>query len=109
MTIDPLRSKDCAKKLAALASPERLRIVHYLREGERNVGEIADMLQTAAINVSHHVHVLTEAGLLEREKRGRNVYYSLTPGVLQTDEVAGANDHLDLGCCRLELPGEGPG
>jgi DNA-binding transcriptional ArsR family regulator len=101
---DPFESQRCARKLAALAAPERLRIVHFLRDGPRNVGEIATMLQTAAVNVSHHVHVLLEAGLVQREKRGRFVLYSLLPGVLETDEQHGAPDHLNLGCCRLELP-----
>ena len=102
---DPLQSQQCARKLAALAAPERLRIVHYLRDGPRNVGQIADMLQTAAINVSHHMHVLVEAGLVQREKRGRFVLHSLVPGVLETDDHQGA-DHLNLGCCRLELPSD---
>jgi DNA-binding transcriptional ArsR family regulator len=101
---DPLQSQRCARKLAALSAPERLRIVHFLRDGPRNVGEIAAMLQTAAVNVSHHMHVLVEAGLVEREKRGRFVLYSLLPGVLETDQQDGNPDHLNLGCCRLELP-----
>src|SRR5439155_4865971 len=103
---DPLQSQRCARKLAALAAPERLRIVHFLRDGPRNVGEIADMPQTAAVNVSHHMHVLGEAGLVQREKRGRFVLYSLLPGVLETDAEEGAHDHLNLGCCRLELPAD---
>jgi DNA-binding transcriptional ArsR family regulator len=104
---DPLQSKSCARKLAALAAPggERLRIVHFLRDGPRNVTEIAEMLQTAPINVSHHMNVLVAADLVRREKQGRFVYYSLLPGVLET-EAEGACDHLNLGCCRLELPSE---
>jgi DNA-binding transcriptional ArsR family regulator len=105
---DPLQSRICARKLAALAAPERLRVVHFLRGGPRNVTEIAEMLQTAPVNVSHHMSVLRGAELVEREKRGRFVLYSLVPGVLQTDDEEGAPDHLNLGCCRLELPAEEP-
>jgi len=105
---DPLQSQRCAEKLHALAAPERLRIVNYLRGGPRNVTEIAAMLDTAPVNVSHHLNVLVTAGLAKREKRGRFVHYSLLPGVLSTDE-GGAPEHLDLGCCRLELPADGPG
>ena len=104
MKRDPLQSERCARKLAALAAPERLRVIHFLREGPRNVGEIAGMLQTAAVNVSHHMHVLTAAGLVQREKRGRFVLYCLIPGVFETDGEEGTHDHLNLGCCRLELP-----
>jgi DNA-binding transcriptional ArsR family regulator len=103
---DPLQSQRCARKLAALAAPERLRIVHFLRAGPRNVTEIAEMLHTAPVNVSHHMHVLTEAGLVQREKRGRFVLYSLTQGVLETDGQDAAHDHLNLGCCRIEIPRE---
>ncbi len=62
------------------------------------------MLQTAAVNVSHHVHVLVVAGLVQREKRGRFVLYSLLPGVLETGDQEKTHAHLNLGCCRLELP-----
>src|SRR5258707_3991788 len=76
----------CAKLLAALAAPERLRIVRFLRDGPRNVTEIAEMLQTAPVNVSHHMNVLKTAGLVQGEKQGRVVVYSLGPGVLQGGE-----------------------
>jgi DNA-binding transcriptional ArsR family regulator len=103
---DPLQSKQCARKLAALAAPERLRIIHFLRDGPRHVGAIADMLGAPLVNVSHHMQVLLGADLVRREKKGRFVLYSLTPGVLQSDESAEARKHLNLGCCRLELPPE---
>ena len=41
---DPLEPKVCAEKLAALASPERLKILRFLRDGPHNVGEIADAI-----------------------------------------------------------------
>jgi DNA-binding transcriptional ArsR family regulator len=101
---DPLQPQRCAKLLAALAAPERLKIVRFLRDGPHNVGEIADMLQTAPVNVSHHLSVMKSAGLIRGQKRGRFVLYSLVPGVLEMDETL---DHLNLGCCRLELPAQG--
>jgi DNA-binding transcriptional ArsR family regulator len=103
---DLLQSQNCARKLSALATPERLRIVQFLRGGPQNVGAIADMLQTALVNVSHHMHILVEAGLVQRQKQGRFVLYSLLPGVLESDDPQGAHDHLNLGCCRLELPAD---
>jgi DNA-binding transcriptional ArsR family regulator len=103
MKQDPLQPKECAERLFALAAPERLRIVRFLRDGPRSAGEIADMLQTAPVNVSHHMKVLREAGLVESEKKGRYVMYSLVPGVLDP-EAEGDGDRLNLGCCCLELP-----
>lgn len=101
---DPLQPQQCAKLLAALAAPERLRIVRYLKDGPRNVTEIAEMLATQLVNVSHHMNVLNAAGLVQREKRGRFVLYSLTPGVLESTPDPDCGDHLNLGCCRLEMP-----
>jgi DNA-binding transcriptional ArsR family regulator len=101
---DPLQPKRCAQQLGALAAPERLKIVRFLRDGPHNVTEIAEMLRTPAVNVAHHMSVLRQAGIVRGRKDGRFVYYSLVPGFLQPDEAAGAKDFLDLGCCRLEVP-----
>jgi ArsR family transcriptional regulator len=103
---NPIRPRFCAQKLQALAGPERLRILCFLREGARNVTEIAEMLNTTLVNVSHHVGVLRQAGLIRGQKSGRFVYYSLTPGVLQRDDVTDSVEYFDLGCCRLEVPRE---
>jgi DNA-binding transcriptional ArsR family regulator len=102
---DPLDPHRCAELLAALAAPERLKIVRFLADGPRTVTEIAEMLAVPAVNVSHHLTVLKHARLIEGQKEGRFVRYSLRPQIL--DEVIEAGiprDVLNLGCCRLELP-----
>ncbi len=98
---DNLEPGICSKKLGALASPDRLRMIRLLRDGPRNVGQIAAGLGIAVVNASHHLNVLLEAGLVCNRKDGRHVVYSLPPGALQegTD-----TEHFDLGCCRLEIP-----
>src|SRR5262245_23472835 len=101
---DPLQPQTCAELLKALAAPERLRIIRFLRDGPRNVTEISKMLGTSLVNVSHHINVLKQAGLVRSEKQGRCVLHSLCPGVLQMDDPEGALDHINLGCCRIELP-----
>lgn len=102
---DPLQPQRCAELLAALAAPERLKIVRYLAEGPHNVTEIAGMLAIPAVNVSHHLAVLKNAHLIRGRKRGRFVLYSLRPGVLEAAAESGpAREALNLGCCRLELP-----
>lgn len=103
---DPLDPKRCAQLLAALAAAERLKIVRFLTDGRHNVTEIVDMLAIKAVNVSHHLSVLRQAGLIRGKKQGRFVWYSLRPGVLEDAVQAGIpTDALNLGCCRLELPG----
>jgi len=100
---DPIEPSRCAKQMSALAAPERLKIIRFLRDGPRNVTEIAAMLRTAPVNVAHHMRVLREAGISRGKKRGRFVYYSLTPGFLQSEPEAD-KDFLNLGCCRVEVP-----
>jgi DNA-binding transcriptional ArsR family regulator len=100
---DPIQPTQCAERLSALAAPERLRIVRYLRDGPQNVTDIAAMLDTAPVNVAHHLGVLKHAGIVRGNKQGRFVYYELIPGFLQ-ESKADDKDVLDLGCCRLELP-----
>jgi DNA-binding transcriptional ArsR family regulator len=102
---DPLQPERCAKLLAALAAPERLKIVRLLAGGTRTVTEIVEALGIKPLNVSHHLTVLKTAGLIRGAKRGRFVDYSLKPGVLEEAVEAGVpKEALDLGCCRLELP-----
>lgn len=110
MAKDPLEPKRCAELLGALAAPERLKIVRFLGEGPHNVTEIVEMLRIPAVNVSHHLTVLRMARLINSDKKGRFVWYSLRPGVLEEAIEAGIpKQALNLGCCRLELPdGECP-
>src|SRR5262245_1133969 len=105
MPKDALQPSRCAELLAALAAPERLKIVRFLTDGPRTVTEIADMLAVAAVNVSHHVSVLKHAKLIAGKKKGRFVYYSLCPGVLDESIAAGIpREVLNLGCCQIMLP-----
>jgi DNA-binding transcriptional ArsR family regulator len=101
---DPIQPTRCAEQLSALAAPERIKIIRFLRTQPRHVTAIARMLRTAPVNVTHHLGVLKQAGIVRACKKGRFVYYSLTPGFLQSDEQEGGKEYLDLGCCRLEIP-----
>jgi len=103
---EPDTSKTCAEQLHALAAPERIKIVRFLRDGEHNVSEIADHLKTALVNVGHHMSILRQAGMVQHRKEGRFVYYSLTPGFLQCDPESTRADCFNLGCCELTMPRE---
>jgi DNA-binding transcriptional ArsR family regulator len=101
---DPLQPERCAELLAALAAPERLKIVRFLADGPHNVTEIADKLAIPAVNVSHHLHVLKVSQLIQSTKKGRFVWYSLRPGVLEAVRAGGPGEALNLGCCQILLP-----
>lgn len=74
-------SKSALEAIAAyfqvLAEPTRLQILNLLRARERNVGELAQLCGFTAANVSRHLALMTQQGLLERESRGTSVYYRI--------------------------------
>jgi DNA-binding transcriptional ArsR family regulator len=63
--------------LIALAEPNRLRIIELLREGPRPVGEIAARLQLRQPQVSKHLRVLSDAGLVEVHRSAQQRIYRL--------------------------------
>lgn len=65
--------------LAALAEPKRLQIVDFLLEGPRPVGEIVDRLQLSQPQVSKHLRVLSNAGLVTVRPVAQQRIYSLKP------------------------------
>lgn len=62
---------------AALAEPNRFRIVELLRSGARTVNEIGERLELNQPQVSKHLRVLKEAGLVEVEPRAQQRVYEL--------------------------------
>jgi DNA-binding transcriptional ArsR family regulator len=61
----------------ALSEPARLRLLNLLRGSERSVGELAEATGYSAANVSRHLALLAQHGLLSREVRGTSVYYAI--------------------------------
>ncbi|MDO9073028.1 MAG: metalloregulator ArsR/SmtB family transcription factor [Rubrivivax sp.] len=61
----------------ALSEPTRLRILNMLRQHERSVGELAQLCGFSSANVSRHLSLLTQHGLVRRESRGNSAYYSI--------------------------------
>src|SRR5574342_81879 len=66
-----------AKLFRGFADPTRLAILESLLDGERSVGEIAEVTETSLANVSAHLACLSGCGLVQCEKRGKYVYYRL--------------------------------
>ena len=66
-----------AKLFRGFADPTRLAILESLLDGERSVGEIAQLTENAVANVSAHLACLTGCGLVRSQRRGKFVYYQL--------------------------------
>ena len=71
---------EVAAYFQVLAEPTRLQILNILRSGERNVGELAQLCGFTAANISRHLAVLMQQGLVAREGRGTSVYYRIADG-----------------------------
>lgn len=80
--LDRTDAEQLSKVLKALADPTRLRLVSLIKsapEGEACVCDLTAPLGLRQPTVSHHLKVLVEAGLLQRERRATWVWYSLVP------------------------------
>lgn len=66
-----------AKVMKALAHPTRLFIVDQLGETPRCVCELTEMIGADVSTVSRHLSVMKEAGIVDDDKRGNQVFYSL--------------------------------
>jgi ArsR family transcriptional regulator, arsenate/arsenite/antimonite-responsive transcriptional repressor len=79
---------DISPQLKALADPARLRIVEFLRRPDAGCCTLPDrvcacdlesLLGLSQPSISHHMKILTQAGLVSGEKQGRWMYYRLEP------------------------------
>ena len=61
----------------SLNDPKRLMILYALRAGPLTVSELVDAIEASQANISQHLAILRERGIVEPDRRGNNVYYSL--------------------------------
>jgi DNA-binding transcriptional ArsR family regulator len=88
--------KEALEKVAAyfqvLSEPTRLLLLNLLRGSERNVGELAQLTGFTTANVSRHMALLSQHGLVARESRGTSVYYRIAdPSVYQLCDLVCGN------------------
>src|SRR5215510_3594593 len=92
---------DCVGALRALGEDTRVRIVGLLLQSPLGVCEIARRLGTTYYNVSKHLRILKDAGLLDVEINGREHLY-VVPERIRRGRGAQAKV-LDLGCCTFQF------
>lgn len=66
-----------AKVIKAMAHPSRLMMIDDLSRGEKCVCDLRDLVGHDMSTVSKHLTVLKKAGIVEDERRGKNIYYRL--------------------------------
>src|SRR4051794_8156191 len=94
----------------SLSDPSRLALIEELGRGDRRVSDLAEVTGLAQPNVSKHLACLWDCGLVERQRRGREIHYGLAEGL--DDLLATANRILEasgervLACPRYQRRAE---
>jgi DNA-binding transcriptional ArsR family regulator len=87
--------------LKALGELNRLRIMRLLLTERLGVNDISRRLKISQYNVSKHLRILKEAGLLDMEKAGKRRLYGVAPSL--RDHLAANANVLELDCCTFRF------
>jgi len=66
-----------ARRFRVIGEPMRIRLLDRLREDEATVSDLADALSASQQNISKHLAVLADVGIVGRRKAGNHVYYRI--------------------------------
>ena len=92
---------DCTDILKALADRSRMRIVKALLAKSSGVNELGEALDISQYNVSKHLRILREAGIVDVERDGTRREYFIVPTF--RERLKKENDVLDFGCCSFRF------
>ena len=67
-----------ARRFRTLGEPYRLRVLQELQAGEKSVGELVAALDGNQPNVSKHLQILSDAGLIGRRREGTFIFYAIS-------------------------------
>jgi DNA-binding transcriptional ArsR family regulator len=66
-----------ARRFGVLSDPMRIRLLHGLHDGEKNVSALVKLSGGSQTNVSRHLQTLADAGIVSRRKEGAQAFYSI--------------------------------
>lgn len=66
-----------AELFAVLSTPIRLRIISELCQGEKNVGQLLDLIGVSQPNMSQHLNIMYRSGVLGRRRQGAQIFYRI--------------------------------
>ncbi|HEY3900639.1 MAG TPA: metalloregulator ArsR/SmtB family transcription factor [Chthoniobacter sp.] len=92
---------DCTDILKALADRSRMRIVKALLVKSHGVNELAEELKISQYNVSKHLRILREAGIIKVHADGTRREHSVVPAF--RERLKKENNTLDFGCCSFRF------
>ncbi len=73
----PQALEQIAAYFKVFADPTRLQILNLLRDGELNVGQLAQRCKFSSANISRHLSILNQHGLITRKTQGTSAYYKV--------------------------------
>lgn len=73
-----------ANQFRVLSEPLRLQILQHLQDGERSVNQIVEATNASQPNVSKHLRVMQQAGILIRRQEKNSVYYAVADASIFT-------------------------
>jgi len=85
--------------LKALADENRLQIIHELLKQESSVQDLSSILDIKMYNISKHLKILENGGLVQKRKEGVHRIYHITENL--RSRLSENNQVLDLGCCKF--------
>ena len=83
-----------------LANPKRLEVIDRLRDGEQSVSELAEAMKISQANLSQHLAVMRQKGIVATRREGLNVYYRLSnPKIIKACDLMRQVllEHLEAG------------
>lgn len=103
-----------ARMFNSLGDPTRIKIATHLLNAPLHVGALAELVGEPMVNISHHLGVMRQAGVLVDEKSGRNVIYRFRDDIWKPGGGDGVLATLSFGPYRVyvrtepEAPGVKP-
>ncbi|MBM3524329.1 MAG: helix-turn-helix transcriptional regulator [Alphaproteobacteria bacterium] len=91
------KAEDAARLLATLANPKRLLALCHLLQGERSVGQLAELVALSQSALSQHLARLRDLEIVATRREGQTVYYRLS-----SDDVTAILDTLYRLFCATE-------
>src|SRR6188768_1224446 len=105
-----MAKQECIPLLKALADQTRWNLVRELLKGPRTVGELTTRVGAPQYNVSKHLRILRNAGIVEQRRCSKMVECSVAEHFRK--RMAGNKSALDFGCCTFRFdksPKKAPG
>jgi DNA-binding transcriptional ArsR family regulator len=101
--IEPDLAELIAQRFRVLGEPTRIRLLDTLRDGEASVQDLSETLHASQQNVSKHLSLLGDAGIVHRRKEGNRVYYAIADdGIFELcDQVCGSLEQQFAELSRL--------